>query len=204
MARADAHSRVVAWLKVTLPLAALAILATLFLLADRIDPDAALPYAEVDVQERAREPRMTAPTYAGTTSDGAALTLTAAEARPASEAAQAVAQDLLMTLDTPDGGHTDLRAVTAVIDNEARQIVLSGGVEVSTSTGYLLTTDGMRANLDRSGLESTAKVKAVGPAGEIVADNVTLRQDNQTPGAYLLVFKGAVKLVYQPGGIPAP
>jgi lipopolysaccharide export system protein LptC len=204
MARADAHSRVVAWLKVSLPLAALAILATLFLLADRIDPDAALPYAEVDVEERARTPRMTSPTYAGTTSDGAALTLTAAEARPATDTTKAVAQDLLLTLDTPDGGKTDLRAVEAVIDNQTRQIILTGGVEVTTSTGYVLTTEGMRANLDRSGLESTASVKATGPAGEIVADKVTLRQDNQTPGAYLLVFKGAVKLVYQPGGSPAP
>ncbi len=204
MARADAHSRVVAWLKVALPLVALAILATLFLLADRIDPDAALPYAEVDVEERARAPRMTAPTYAGTTSDGAALTLTAAEARPASEATKAVAQDLLLTLDTPDGGRTDLRAATAVINDQARQIVMTGGVEITTSTGYVLTTEGMRANLDRSGLESTANVKAAGPAGDIVADKVTLSQDNQTPGDYLLVFKGAVKLVYQPGGAPAP
>jgi lipopolysaccharide export system protein LptC len=82
MARRDRHSRVVGWLKVALPLAALAILSTLFLLSDRIDPEDALPYAEVDVEELAREPRMTAPTYAGMTTDGAALSLTAVEARP--------------------------------------------------------------------------------------------------------------------------
>ena len=39
MARADWHTRRVVWLKVALPLLALAILSTLFLLADRIDPD---------------------------------------------------------------------------------------------------------------------------------------------------------------------
>ena len=77
MARADAHTRVVTWLKIALPLAALAILSTLFLLADKIDPEDALPYAEVDVEDLAREPRMTLPSYAGTTSDGAALSLTA-------------------------------------------------------------------------------------------------------------------------------
>ena len=38
MARADRHTRVVGWLKVALPLAALAILSTLFLVARRIDP----------------------------------------------------------------------------------------------------------------------------------------------------------------------
>ena len=42
MARADTHTRVVGWLKVALPLAALAILSTLFLVARRIDPEAAL------------------------------------------------------------------------------------------------------------------------------------------------------------------
>jgi lipopolysaccharide export system protein LptC len=47
-------------------------------------------------------------------------------------------------------------------------------------------------------------VQAIGPAGELVADTMTLSQDNQTQGAYLLVFKGAVKLIYQPGGSAAP
>jgi lipopolysaccharide export system protein LptC len=204
MARVDTHSRVVAWLKVALPLAALAILATLFLLADRIDPDDALPYADVDVEDRARAPRMTAPTYAGTTSDGAALTLRAAEARPASERTKAIAQGLVLNLVTPDGARTDLTATTAVLDDPSRRILLTGGVEVTTSSGYRITTDGIAANLDRSGLTSSGPVQANGPAGDLVADSMTLSQDNQTPGAYLLVFKGGVKLIYQPGGLAAP
>ena len=200
MAGPDTHSRAVAWLKVALPLAALAMLSTLFLLADRIDPDAALPYAQVDVEDRARAPRMTTPTYAGITSDGAALTLTADEARPASEAAKAEAQGMVLVLETPDGGRTDLVSASAVIDDLSGRIVMSGGVEITTSTGYRITTAGMMANLDRSGLESTGPVKADAPAGDLVADKMTLRQDNLTPGGYLLVFKGAVKLIYQPGG----
>ena len=200
MARADAHTRVVGWLKVALPLIALALLSTLFLLADRIDPQDALPYAEVDVEGLAREPRMTAPTYAGTTEDGAALTLTADEARPAAEGAQAEAQGLQLDLLTPDGARTNLRAATAVMDDTARELVLSGGVTIVTSTGYRLETAELAAKLDRSGLESRAPVTATGPAGDISAAQVTLRQDNQTPGAYLLVFNGGVRLVYRPGG----
>ena len=204
MARIDTHSRMVAWLKIALPLAALVILSTLFLLADRIDPDAALPYAQVDVEDRVRAPRMTAPSYAGTTADGAALTLTATEARPASDATQAVAQGLALRLDTPDGGRTDLTAASAVIDDATSRLFLSGGVEIVTSTGYRITTDAMTANLDRSGLESPGPVQATGPAGTLVADKFTLGQDNQTPGqapgGYLLVFKGGVRLLYQPGG----
>lgn len=200
MARADRHTRLVGWLKVALPLAALAILSTLFLVARRIDPEAALPYAEVDVEDLAREPRMTAPTYAGTTSDGSALTLSADEARPSAEGAPAEAAGLRLELAAPDGSRTDLAAVTARMDPEAREIVLSGGVSVTTTSGYRLETAEMAAKLDRTGLESRAPVTATGPAGDIRADRMVLRQDDQTPGAYVLVFNGGVRLVYQPGG----
>ena len=199
MARVDRHTRVVAWLKVALPLTALAILSTLFLVARRIDPEAALPYAEVDVEDLAREPRMTAPTYAGTTSDGSALTLSADEARPASEGSAARAAGLRLDLATPDGGKTELLAAEARMDDTAQELVLSGGVTLETSTGYRLETAEVAARLDRTGLESRAPVKATGPAGEITAEGLVLGQDNRTPGAYVLVFKGNVRLIYQPG-----
>ena len=77
------RSVIVAWLRVLLPLGALAILSTLFLLSRRPDPDAAIPYASVDAEELARHPRVTAPSYAGVTADGAALTLTAESVTPA-------------------------------------------------------------------------------------------------------------------------
>jgi lipopolysaccharide export system protein LptC len=200
MARADRHTRLVGWLKVALPLTALAILSTLFLVARRIDPEAALPYAEVDVEDLAREPRMTAPTYAGTTEDGAALTLSASEARPAADGTPARAAGLRLELATPDGGRTELLAAEAVMDDATRQVRLSGGVTLTTSSGYRLETAEVAAKLDRTGLESRAPVVATGPAGEIRAEGMSLRQDNRTPGAYVLVFKGSVRLVYQPGG----
>ena len=199
MARVDRHTRLVGWLKVALPLAALAILSTLFLVARRIDPEAALPYAEVDVEDLAREPRMTAPTYAGTTEDGAALTLSATEARPEAEGAPAKAAGLRLELATPDGGRTELLAASAVMDDASRQVLLSGGVTLTTATGYRLETAEVAAKLDRTGLESRAPVVATGPAGEIRADGMVLGKDNRTPGSYVLVFKGSVRLVYQPG-----
>ena len=200
MARVDRHTRLVGWLKVILPLTALAILSTLFLVARRVDPEAALPYAEVDVEDLAREPRMTAPTYAGTTEDGAALTLSASEARPAADGTPAKAAGLRLELATPDGGQTELLAAEAVMDDATRQVLMSGGVVLTTSSGYRLETAEVAAKLDRTGLESRAPVVATGPAGEIRAESMVLSQDNRTPGAYVLVFKGGVRLIYQPGG----
>jgi lipopolysaccharide export system protein LptC len=197
---ADRHTRVVGWLKVALPLLALAVLATLFLLADKIDPEAALPYAEVDVVDRAREPRMTAPSYAGTTSDGASLTLTADEARPAAPNAPAEARQLVMELSTPDGGRTELHAAAAELQQAEARILLSGGVTVSTDTGYRLETPEVLARMDRSGLESRGAVTATGPVGELQAGGMVLSGDDRAPGTYLLVFNQGVRLVYRPGG----
>jgi lipopolysaccharide export system protein LptC len=197
---ADRHTRVVTWLKVALPLLALAVLATLFLLADRIDPEAALPYAEVDVVGRAEEPRMTSPSYAGTTTDGASLALTADEARQAATDAPAQAKGLLLVLETPDGSRTELRAAAAEIDRAAQQMILSGGVTISTRSGYRMDIPEVLARMDRSGLESRGAVTATGPAGDLQSGGMTLSQDLQAPGAYVLVFNQGVRLVYQPGG----
>jgi lipopolysaccharide export system protein LptC len=57
----DGYSRLVAWLKIILPLIALGILATLFLVSRTIDPSQTIPYADVDVQDLARNQRVGAP-----------------------------------------------------------------------------------------------------------------------------------------------
>jgi lipopolysaccharide export system protein LptC len=181
-------------------LLALALLATLFLLSEQIDPEAALPYAEVDVVDRAREPRMTAPSYAGTTSDGASLTLTADEARPEATKSPASATGLVLELRTPDGNLTTLRANAAEIDQGAQRMILSGGVTVTTDTGYRMDMDEVLARMDRSGLESRGEVSAIGPVGELRAGGMVLSQDSQSPGDYVLVFNRGVRLVYRPGG----
>ena len=198
MARADTHTRLVGWLKVALPLAALAILSTLFLVARTIDPTDALPYAEVDVEARVREPRMTAPEYAGVTSDGGAITLTATEARP-KDNGDTSASAVLATLMAPDGGTTQLKAATARIDATADQVHLTGGVQAETSTGYLIMADAMVVELDRSGLHSEGSVVATGPPGKLSAQTMALEADPAAKGSYLLVFKTGVKLIYQPG-----
>lgn len=200
MPGADFHSRMVGWLKVALPLAALALLSTLFLVADRIDPDAALPYAEVDVEDLARDPRMLAPTYAGTTRDGAGITVSAAVARPAGETAPAGADQVVARIETPDGGVIDMTAATLLLTDETRTVMLAGGVTVRTGTGYTITTEGLTAQLDRTAVEGQGPVTVTSPMGRIDARGFALTQGADDASAYLLVFKGGVKLVYQPGG----
>lgn len=195
----DGWSRLVAALKVLLPLAALAILSTLFLVSNRINPEDALPYADVDVEARLREPRITAPTYAGTTRDGAALEVTADEARPGTEdGGGANATGVRARLTTPDGESTALVAETARMDPSGKEIAFSGHVRLDHATGYSVASEAMTARLDVTDIRSDVPVTSEGPAGRITAQSMRLTQAGDGNQSYLLVFNGAVKLVYQP------
>lgn len=196
----DGWTRTVGWLKLLLPLTALVLLSLTFLVARNIDPEDAIPYADVDIEERLREPRMTDPVYSGTTRDGAAINVTGAEARPEDAASGRGASALVVfgTLETPDGGRTELRAVTAEMDPAAQSIVFDGNVTVSNSAGYTVLSERMRAQLDQTEVRSLAPVTANGPPGQITADEMVLTQDTNRADGYVLVFNGSVKLLYQP------
>lgn len=190
------HSRLVAILKVVLPLVALAILSSLFLLSGRIDPEDAIPYAEVDVAARLREPRMTDAGFAGMTTDGASLTMTAAEAMPT--AGGGSAKIVLGTLQTPDGGTTELAAAAVQMDTANRMIELSNGVEMRSSSGFVISAPGIGVATDRTFAQSRGEVSAIGPMGQLTADQMELSAQEGVPNSYLLVFNGRVRLLYQP------
>ncbi len=192
------HSALVGWLKVLLPLIALGILSTLFLVARPVDPEGAIPFAEVDVGERVREPRLTRPTWAGVTEDGAALTIRAAEARPADATAGPRATDVVARIDAQDGGRTDITAATAAIDPGGEVMTLAGGVVSTTSTAYRITTPELTIRLDRTLAQSNGPVQGEGPAGRIAAGGMTVTADAARPGAHLLVFDKGVRLRYAP------
>ncbi|WP_323005306.1 LPS export ABC transporter periplasmic protein LptC [Pseudorhodobacter sp.] len=193
------HSTAVAWLKIVLPLLALAILSTLFLVSRTIDPSDAIPFAEVDIADRIREPRLTSPTWAGVTDDGAALTIAADEARPQqATGAGASAAALIVDLKTPDGARTQLVAARGLLDTKLNTLLVEGGVTITTSSGYALQTEAMTAALDRTSLVSETAVAGQGPAGDLTAGAMEITQMRDGSGSYVLVLKNGVKLLYQP------
>ena len=189
----DKHSRIVVWLKVALPLLALVILSTLFLVARKIDPTMAIPYAEVDVADRIREPRMTGAAYSGVTSDGAALSISAEEAKPASDSTAPSAKGLAASLTTPDGRVTQFSAGGVTMDSAKAD--LTGGVTVTTPTQYQIVTDSLTMALDKTAVQSGGAVAATGPLGQIDAGAMQIAQQD---GSYVLLFSNHVKLIYTP------
>ncbi|SIO19036.1 LPS export ABC transporter periplasmic protein LptC [Vannielia litorea] len=193
----NSYSRFVSLAKIVLPLAALALLSTLFLVARTVDPSRSIPFADVDVNELAREQRISAPNYSGVTRDGAAISIKASSARPdPANRSRVSATDLRGHLETPDGGTYELSSLSGEIDTKAGLAVLDGGVIITTPTGYQVTSDQITTALEQTDIESPGPVKAVGPAGTLDAGSMKLTPSDD--GNYLLVFNNGVKLVYTP------
>lgn len=203
MARGDnAYSRWVGLLKVGLPLAALALLSMLFMVARTLNPEDALPYANVDIDELLSDPRLTSPTFSGMTAQGDEIGFTAEAAHPQSsstDGARAIRPELRLV--RPTGEQTTVRAAEGHIEPSNGLLVLSGDVVIETSGGYRLQTQLLNAATDRSRLESPDPVQATAPQTEITADSMILSRENPQ-AAEVLVFKGGVRLIYQPPDSP--
>lgn len=199
------YSRFVAWAKVILPLAALGILSTIFLISHRIDPNSGIPFAEanLDVEALIRDQRITNPTYAGMTSDGTMITVAASTARPDREdPGHATADQVLARLEEPGGAETIVTAPTGVIDTGAKTLRLSGGVDVNRSDGYEMHAPTVTALFEAGEIDATGPVQGAGPLGTLQAGAMQLfRQKTGGDGGgenYRLVFTEGVRIVYQP------
>lgn len=199
------RTRIVRWLRVLLPLLALALLSSLFLLGREPGTQPSIPYAQVDAEQMAREPRMTQPEYSGVTKDGAAITLRAAQAVPSGGSngdggggSGGTASVLRMTWRAPDGLAADLTAPEA--DMQAGAIALRGGVQMTTSSGWALTAPRLDSATDQSRIEARDGIQGFAPFGQIQAGQMVLhRPAGDTTGkAHVLDFTGGVRLLYQP------
>lgn len=197
----NSYSRFIALTKVILPFVALGILSTLFLFSRNIDPSLSIPYADVDVEELAREQRIGAPNFAGVTEDGAAISITAKAARPDPDNSEIVsATDLTAIIEDQAGGHINITAKTGLIDSGEKLVTLMDGVRLETSTGYVINTSKMVSSLNETSVITQGHVTADGPLGRLEAGLMEIRPQNEGAESHLLVFKGGVKLVYDPKG----
>lgn len=199
MDRTDRHSRLVLWLKVALPLVALAILSTLFFVAETLDPDAAIPYAEVDVERILRDQGMTQPSFGGVTSDGVEIALSATSVRPgANKHTRLLGSDLNTLLKLPTQGTVTIISPEGTIDTESGLAVLQGGALLESSSGYRVETESIVTSFTQATALAEEEVRANGPLGTLTSGAMELRQRAENPGGYLLVFKSGVELLYIP------
>ena len=199
MARsAGTYSRVIAWLKILLPLIALVLLSTVFLLSTDVDPGADLPFSDREMAERAASQQVTAPYFSGATNSGALLTIMAETARPDPEnSGRAFASMVTARMKMKDDSQIMLSSDEATLSDLDDTAILTGGVLIESSTGYVMRTGGLVASLNKIEAESTGPVEATGPAGTITAGRMRIETIENGEDVRLLFTEG-VKLVYDP------
>jgi lipopolysaccharide export system protein LptC len=196
--KADRYSRLVSWLKVLLPLLALGLLSTLFLLSRTVDPETAIPFADKEIQDRLREQVVTGPFYYGTTPEGdeiafSAETLTTPEAEVGTNRAEKVD----VVLDLAGGTQVKVTSDQGIFDIGEDRADLVGDVVITTSTGFRVTSDRMISQLSTLDVRSPGEVRSTGPFGTLDAGAMVLSSGPEEEGTQL-VFTNGVKLVYTP------
>lgn len=190
------HSRIVAWLKVVLPLAALAILSTLFLLADRRGDNRELPYSQVEIDRMVNEQRIANPNYSTVTDDGTALALSADEVRPdEDDPSEMIAANVIGVIEPEPGTRIDVSSDRA-LTRDGRTVALTGDVAIRSTTGYRLDSEALSIDIETATATSPGRVTGTGPLGRMEAGALEL---TETDGRYLLNFTGGVKVLYVPG-----
>lgn len=190
------RSRIVAWLRVILPLTALAILSVLFLLARKPEPDASIPYANVDAQDLAERQVVTNPTYTSVTDNGTQLTIWGAEAVPDAKSGGGTMTAVRMTLRASDGRAADLSAGRAQLDGDL--ITLGDGVRMTTADGWVVTAPEFLASTSEGTVTSDREVNVRAPFGDLTAGQMQLRPTKKGAAEQLLDLKGGVRLIYRP------
>jgi lipopolysaccharide export system protein LptC len=184
-------------LKVLLPLTALAVLSTLFLLSRSGTQTAIIPFAEQEVARRVEGQQVTGPHYSGLTNAGEEISVKARVARPGRKGEPAFADDLTAALTTKDGDLVTLTSESGRFDLEADIATFMGNVLMETSTGFTVTTQELTAALDRIAGSTPGEISGSGPIGTFWAGEMELTSKNDG-GPVHLHFKNGVKLVYEP------
>ncbi|MGY6697825.1 MAG: hypothetical protein ACXIUW_17610 [Roseinatronobacter sp.] len=189
--------------RLVLPLGAVALLSTIFLLPQTIDPQRAVELAEIDVTEITREPRVGAARFAGVTQDDTAVTIRARTVRSSGELAQTGPIVLSLkepegTLRFPAGRIAQFQGNEGRIDQPAGLLRLQGGVRLETSDGYVLSMPELQSDLGQTHVEGQGGVSGIAPSGEISSDTVKLTRIDGRDEGYLLAFRGNVRLIYLP------
>jgi len=96
------------------------------------------------------------------------------------------------------GNDGDIRmtALTGIYDRDTDKLLLDGGIEVVTSSGYRFATPSARVNLAQGRIHGPEPIEGDGPSGTLSADRFEIKDAGD-----VLRFEGRVKVTVLP---PAP
>ncbi|WP_170418262.1 LPS export ABC transporter periplasmic protein LptC [Ruegeria atlantica] len=193
----DRHSRRVQFLKVLLPLVAIAMLSTVFLLSRSIETNVSVPFTQKDIDERLADQVVTQPNYQGTTSKGEDVQIEASRATQGTEGDAPTAAEFRGRLGLLNGGVITLDSNSGMIRPDKNTATFVGDVVITTTDGIVVTTDLLNTALDEIQGDTPGQVNGTGIIGDFTAGRMTFGTEKKD-GPVHIIFTDGVKLVYEP------
>lgn len=193
----DSYSRKVQFFKVLLPLAAIALLSTVFLLSRSIDTNVSTPFSGREMDERLSGQQVTRPFFSGVTEKGEEILVSASAARPSSDDKPAEAQNLRARYRLVNGNELTLTAELGTLRPDQGSATFSGNVIITTSDGLRVSTEQLNTSLDEIRGNSPAEIAGAGPIGEFTAGAMNFGAEKKEAPLHIL-FTDGVQLIYDP------
>jgi len=194
------HSRIVGVLKVGLPLVALGMLASIFLVqTDRFGGD--LTFSPGDIDALGQGLRITNPTFTGTTQGQDRFRFTAALVEPdAAPPERAKITTLAGEVALHNGPVVELEADRGDLHIPTERLDVAGNVRIRTSEGYRMAAEQATLDLRAGSLIAGNVVETTGPLGQIDSGSLTIQPAAASGEARRFSFGNGVRLVYDPPG----
>ncbi len=190
----DARSGIVRFLKVALPLAALGLVAALFL-ASRSDLGRGVSVSSIDF-DVTEGLRLSEPRFTGATNDGKPFVVTAEWALPDGPYPDRVGLGPMRgEIEMDAERRVTLTAQGGELRPKLNTMRLDGGVAVETTDGYRMTATGADIDMKAQTLAAEGPVAVSGPAGEIDAGSMRAERRDES---HTIWFENRVRVRIDP------
>lgn len=192
------YSRIVRWMKVLLPVAAIVLVAAIFLI-DRGSEESL--FSPEEIARLGAGMQLENPKFSGVTEGGEPFVVTARRALPDGPVPD------LIELEAPEGQITlgenrvlDGRSDAGVISRAKQELTLTGSVVLHTSDGYRAQTERLIFDIEDHSAYVPVPISGFGPNGSIEAGSMrVLRDESDDPersNAMVILFEKGVRVVF--------
>lgn len=201
--RPGLYSRLVGLLKVALPLVAVALMATVFLVQKEDKITGGVVFTQGDRDTMRDGLAINNPELSGITATGDRFFMTAVRAIPDGNTLNEVALERITArTEYLSGRKVYLKAHEGTAFVPEQRVHLMGDIEINTTDGYVGVTQTASADLANGEIFADSPVVIDGPTGRLEAGSMRITNEPDATGArnnQMFTFENGVKLTFQPG-----